>query len=147
MTPRVLLAQSTLSPNIGRLAIAFRRAGFAVDAVAPARHPIHRMRSPDRTFIYRPTSAYISFREAIDASRPELLVPCDDRIVGHLHKLHEASAQSKAVDSLALAALIEFLLGLRRPTMSLLIEDFWRVLRGCQMSTFRKPIPLRPFSN
>lgn len=111
MTPRVLLAQSTLSPNIGRLAIAFQRAGFAVDAVAPAGHPIHRMRSPDRTFIYRPTSAYISFREAIDASRPELLVPCDDRIVGHLHRLHEASAQSKDVDSLALAALIESSLG------------------------------------
>ena len=112
MTPRVLLAQSTLSPNIGRLAIAFRRAGFAVDAVAPAGHPIHRMRSPDCTFIYRPTSAYISFQEAIDASRPELLVPCDDRIVGHLHRLHkEASAQSEGVDSLALAALIESSLG------------------------------------
>jgi ATP-grasp in the biosynthetic pathway with Ter operon len=112
MTPRVLLAHSMLWPNIARLAIVFRRAGFAVDAVARANHPIHRMQSPHRTFKYRPTSAYNSLREAIESSRPDLIIPCDDRIVGHLHRLQkEVSADSDRTHSRWLAALIETSLG------------------------------------
>jgi ATP-grasp in the biosynthetic pathway with Ter operon len=110
MTPRVLLAHSMLWPNIARLAIVFRRAGFAVDALAPAGHPIHRMCSPERTFIYRPTSGYMSVQEAINTSRPEFLIPCDDRVVGHLHRLQkEASAPGETVNWLA--RLIESSLG------------------------------------
>ena len=112
MTPRVLLAHGTLWPNIGRLAIAFRRAGFIVDAVAPARHPVHRMQSPSRTFKYRPTSAYDSMRDAVDASQPDLIVPCDDRVVGHLHRLHQETSAARArSDMRRIASLIETSLG------------------------------------
>jgi hypothetical protein len=112
MTPRVLLAHSMLWPNIGRLAIAFRKAGFAVDAIAPAGHPVHRMQSPSRTFRYRRTSAYNSIREAVDASQPDLIVPCDDRVVGHLHRLHkDTSAASDCSDMRRIASLIEASLG------------------------------------
>ena len=112
MTPRVLLAHSMLWPNIGRLAVGFRKAGFLVDAVAPFGHPVHRMVSPSRTFEYRPMKAYNSIRDAINASQPDLIVPCDDRVVGHLHGLYkEASAACDGSDLLKIASLIETSLG------------------------------------
>jgi hypothetical protein len=112
MAPRVLLAHSMLWPNIGRLAIAFRKAGFLVDAIALAGHPVHRMISPDRTFQYRPTKAYRSIRDAIDASRPDLIAPCDDRVVGHLHRLYkDTSAARGGSDLFRIASLIETSLG------------------------------------
>jgi hypothetical protein len=112
MTPRVLLAHSMLWPNIGRLAIGFRKAGFLVDAVAPAGHPVHRMVSPSRTFEYRPMKAYNSVREAINASQADLIVPCDDRVVGHLHSLYkETSAARDCSDLRKIASLIETSLG------------------------------------
>jgi hypothetical protein len=112
MTPRVLLAHGLFWPNIGQLAIAFRKAGFIVDAVAPARHPVHRMRSPSRTFKYRPASAYDSIKDAVCASQPDLIVPCDDRVVGHLHRLHKDTSEARArSDMPRIASLIETSLG------------------------------------
>jgi ATP-grasp domain len=112
MTPRVLLAHSMLWPNIGRLAIAFRKAGFLVDAVAPADHPVHRMVSPSRTFKYRPIKPYDSLREAINASRPDLIAPCDDRVVGHLYRLYKETSAARDGSALhRIASLIETSLG------------------------------------
>ena len=112
MRPRVLLAHSRLWPNVARLSIAFRRAGFAVEAVAPSRHPIHRMHSPDCTFPYRPTTPRDSLRQAIEASRPQLIVPCDDRVVAHLYELHKVSARIfDRAGSFSIAELIETSLG------------------------------------
>ena len=110
--PRVLLAHSLLWPNVGRLSIAFRKAGFAVDALAPASHPIHKMHSPDRTYVYRPTSPAASLRRAIEISQPQLIIPCDDRIVGHLHRLHGSlSSIQNSAGPQAIATLIETSLG------------------------------------
>ncbi|SDG37448.1 Glutathione synthase/RimK-type ligase, ATP-grasp superfamily [Bradyrhizobium sp. Rc2d] len=112
MTLRVLLAHSVLWPNVARLAMAFRKAGFDVDVVALAGHPIHRMHSPNRTFEYRPMSPYSSVKEAIAASQPDLIVPCDDRVVGHLHRLYkETSAVGSRPEMQRTASLIETSLG------------------------------------
>jgi hypothetical protein len=92
--------------------MAFRKAGFEVDVVAPTGHPIHRMHSPNRTLKYRPTSAYSSIKEAIAASQPDLIVPCDDRVVAHLHRLYkETSSVSGRPESQRTASLIETSLG------------------------------------
>lgn len=112
MTARVLLAHSMLWPNVARLAIAFRKAGSAVDVVAPTGHPVHRMHSPNRTFEYRRTSAYGSIKAAIAESQPNLIVPCDDRAVAHLHRLYdEASARPGEAGMQEIASLIEASLG------------------------------------
>jgi hypothetical protein len=101
-----------LWPNVARLAIAFRKAGSAVDVVAPAGHPVHRMHSPHRTFEYRRTSASDSIKAAIAASQPDLIVPCDDRVVSHLHRLYdETSALSNEAGMRRTASLIEASLG------------------------------------
>ena len=112
MKPRVLLAHGLLWPNVARLSNAFRRAGFAVEAVAPGRHPIHRMSSPDRTFRYLPSRPRASLLKAIETSKPELVIPCDDLIVGHLHQLHKESFRmGDRSGQFATAALIETSLG------------------------------------
>lgn len=112
MSARVLLAHSMLWPNVARLAIAFRKAGSAVDVVAPSGHPVHRMHSPNRTFEYRRTAAYDSIKAAIVASQPDLIVPCDDRVVAHLHRLHdEVSALSNEAGMRCIASLIRASLG------------------------------------
>jgi len=101
-----------LWPNVARLAIAFRKTGCAVGAVAVDGHPVHRMRSPDRTFCYRPTAPRDSLRQAIETFQPELIVPCDDRIVSHLHWLYgETARRGEDVASFSLAALLRTSLG------------------------------------
>ena len=112
MRPRVLLAHSLGWPNVARLSIACRKAGFVVEAIAPKGHPIHKMSSPERTFVYRPGDARASLRLAIEASRPQLIIPCDDRIVAHLHALHDESAGiDEPADSSLISTLIEASLG------------------------------------
>jgi hypothetical protein len=85
--PYVLVAAAILWPNVVRLCRAFREVGFEVGAIALAQHPVHRSSAPNRTFEYRPRTAVDSLREAIAERRPDIIVPCDDRIVGHLCSL------------------------------------------------------------
>ena len=62
------------------------------------------MKAPNRTFEYRPKAAVDSLREAIAERRPDVVVPCDDRIVGHLCAL-------RALGDEDIATLIETSLG------------------------------------
>ena len=111
--PRVLIAHSLEWPNIARLSIAFRRAGFSVVALAPRSHPVHAMASPERTLVLPSGKSRASLRKAIEACEPELVVPCDDRIAADLHALHAAGSK-------AIASLIETSLGSPRsfPTLA-----------------------------
>jgi hypothetical protein len=85
--PYVLVAAAILWPNAVRLCRAFREVGFEVGAIAVPQHPVHRSKAPDRTFEYRPKAPLDSLREAIAERMPDIIVPCDDRIVGHLCSL------------------------------------------------------------
>jgi hypothetical protein len=85
--PYVLVAAAILWPNAVRLCRAFHEVGFEVGAIAPPQHPVHRSRAPDRTFEYRPEAPLDSLRKAIAQQRPDIIIPCDDRIVGHLCSL------------------------------------------------------------
>lgn len=111
MTPRVLLAHALRWPNVARLCKACHDAGFAVGAVAVADHPIHRMQSADRTFVYRQTAPRECLREAIETYRPDLIIPCDDRIVAHLSWLYQEAAGRPEPAAARLRNLIETSLG------------------------------------
>ncbi len=102
--PRVLVASALVWPNVVHLSRAFRDVGFDVGAVAVAGHPVHRSQAPGHTFLYRPTAPRATLREAVAAFRPDIVIPCDDRVVGHLRALH-------AVGDADLAGLIEKSLG------------------------------------
>ena len=104
MTPRVLLAATLEWPNAARLAIAFRDAGFPSTRSRPS-----ATRAPQGTFLYRAHRPVDSLRRAIEISRPDLVVPCDDRVVRRLHQLHTEAARPR--DSAWIVALVERSLG------------------------------------
>jgi hypothetical protein len=91
MTARILLAHALDFPNIGRLCIAFRQAGLEVGVLAVKAHPVHQMRSPHQKYLYEQTAPGESVCRAFDAFRPNLIVPCDDRVVSHLCSLDRKS--------------------------------------------------------
>ena len=103
--PYVLVAAAILWPNAVRLCRAFREVGFEVGAIALPQHPVHRSKAPDRTFQYCPKAPLDSLREAIAERKPDIIVPCDDRIVGHLCSL-------RALGDDDISTLIETSLGL-----------------------------------
>jgi len=102
--PNVLVATALVWPNAVRLCRAFRDAGFEVSAIAVPQHPVHRSKAPNRTFDYRPTVPLKSLREAIANQTPDIIIPCDDRILGHLCAL-------RAVEDDDTSTLIETSLG------------------------------------
>jgi hypothetical protein len=84
LMPKVLVAAALVWPNAVRLCRALRDAGFEVGAIAVPQHPVHHSKAPNRTFDYRPKAPLKSLRGAIANQTPDIIIPCDDRILGHL---------------------------------------------------------------
>jgi hypothetical protein len=90
---KILISTTMRWPSAARLAAAFAESGCAVDALFPEGHALAASRYPARRHLYRPLRPLHSLRGAIESSRPDLIVACDDRAVTHLLRLH-----SKALD-------------------------------------------------
>ena len=111
MSVTVLLTNTSWWPSSALVALALADAGVRVAAVYPRRgHALAKTTAVTQRFVYRATSPLKSLRKAIHAARPDLLLPCDDRAVSHLHRLHRASL-AEGVTGRALADLIERSLG------------------------------------
>jgi hypothetical protein len=82
--PKILLSTTMRWPTAARLAGAFAQSGCAVDAIAPAGHPLDVSRYPTRRFRYRALAPLRTLHAAIADSKPDLIVPCDDRALAHL---------------------------------------------------------------
>ena len=109
--PRVLLADSTGWPEAARLAIGLSGAGSDVSALSPSRrHAVGKTRCVRKIFPYSGLRPLYSLVAAITAAEPQLIIPCDDRAVQHLHELH-AKALRLGTAGNNLAALIEKSLG------------------------------------
>ena len=90
--PHVLLADSTRWPEAARLAISLSNAGIDVSAVCPSRgHPLRKIGSVRRMFPYGGFRPLDSLAAAINATEPQIIIPCDERTVQHLHELHAQS--------------------------------------------------------
>jgi hypothetical protein len=92
--PTVLIATTSQWFPTARLAMALARAGYIVDAVCPARHPLGKISVVQRTYGYRGLAPLMSFAHAIAESRPDLIVPGDDLATLHLHRMHEREGGS-----------------------------------------------------
>jgi len=88
---RVLLVTSLKWLSTTRLALALHDAGFAVEAVCPARHSLTCVSFVDRIHRLNPLAAQASLAAAIEAAAPDLIIPCDDRIAHQLHLLYARS--------------------------------------------------------
>jgi hypothetical protein len=106
--PVILLAATNLGlTNTPRLAITCKNAGFSVAVLAGRSHPVRTTKSPDQVFMYSSYNSRGSLRRAIEAAQPQLIIPCDDFIVRHLHTLHAECVR----DGDPIAQLIEASLG------------------------------------
>ena len=109
MKPTLLVATTARWFPTARLTIAMTQAGFSVEAVCPSGHPLEVTSAVKRNYRYDGLTPLRSFSQAIDASRPNIIVPGDDLAVKHLHELHQ-SAQSRSPMG-TVQALIENSLG------------------------------------
>src|ERR1700733_14402908 len=110
MKPRVLIATTCRWFSAARLAISLAHAGFHVDAVCPSRHSIAMtsvVRQPHR---YHGIAPLRSFGSAVTATSPDIIVPCDELALRHLHELYYR-AESRGRERSAVCALIERSLG------------------------------------
>lgn len=84
----ILIASTCWWPFPARLAMAFAAAGYTVEAICPAHHPLLNTRAVSRAYAYNAFRPLASLERAIQRANPALIVPCDDRAVSHLHTLH-----------------------------------------------------------
>ena len=110
MKPTVLVATTSSWVPTARLAMALTNAGCSVEAVCPSGHPLLKTNEVGQTHTYHGLAPLKSFKAAIVATSPDLIVPGDDLATRHLHDLH--SRERRAGNSgAAICALIERSLG------------------------------------
>lgn len=77
----------------------FAALGWRVEALCPAGHPLRGTGAVGKVHDDRALRPLAALRAAITAATPDLIVPCDDRAVLHLHHLYarlEAAAGASA---------------------------------------------------
>jgi hypothetical protein len=111
VAPRILLTDTNRWPGAARVAIELSKVGCDVSAVYPTPgHPLLKVRVVRKTFPYSSLCPLDALVAAIEATEPQLVIPCDDRAVEHLHELH-AYARRLGTSGKDMAALIERSLG------------------------------------
>jgi hypothetical protein len=109
--PKVLLTDTNRWPSAARVAIGLSKEGCLVSGVCPTRgHPLLYTHVVQQTFPYSSIHPLEALGGAIERSTPDIIVPCDDRAVQHLHELY-AHACNDGAAGRKLAALIERSLG------------------------------------
>ena len=93
--------------------MAFADAGFRVEALCPASHPVTKTSAVRETIRYRPLLPLTSLEHAIEAANPDLVIPADDLAVRHLHALHQRDLRGGANEP-HFAPLIERSIGSRQ---------------------------------
>src|SRR5260370_1058540 len=109
--PKLLLTDTTRWSTGTRLAIAVSKAGCQVSAVCPAHHhPFWHASVMRRIFPYSAVRPLESLESAIEKSKPDMIIPCDERGVRHLHELFSRT-KGESEPRGRIAALIERSLG------------------------------------
>jgi len=137
MTPKVLLADTTRNGCSTRLALAFSKAGIEVSAILPPRvHPLLKARFLRQVFPYSGLRPLDSLVAAIEATEPQIIVPCDDLGVQHLHDLYNHTRTLGASGS-SLGALIVRSLGL--PESYAIVSSRFGFLKTAREEGLRVP--------
>jgi hypothetical protein len=131
--PTVLLTASEWWPLAARLAVALDRHGCRVEALCPRHHLLEQVPVIRKTYRYGALDSLGHMRRALKASRPDLVIPCDDGAVAQLHAMHAREP--------ALRPVIERSLGPRESYP--VIEGRYELLRladsrGIRVPRFRK---------
>jgi Carbamoyl-phosphate synthase L chain, ATP binding domain len=111
MVPRVLIFHTLDWPNAARLAMAFHSASCRVHTLCYRKHPVRALSCVEGLHHLNPFSPLASLRNAIRDAAPDVIVPCDDTAVFHLHCLYNQEVQTSPQSPTPIAALIERSLG------------------------------------
>jgi biotin carboxylase len=90
--PSILLVATLRWPTAARLAISFAQMGCRVEAICPREHACVLTRAVQRIHAYDNLRPLPALRAAIETAAPDLIIPCDDRAAGELHRLYELAA-------------------------------------------------------
>jgi predicted ATP-grasp superfamily ATP-dependent carboligase len=142
LKPIVLVVTTMRWLPTARLAVALADAGFTVETVCPAGHSIAKTTVIKRAFIYRGLTPLKSIMAAIEATKPDLLIPGDDLATMHLHHLHKqyaANARSSGAGKFGetICALIERSIG--APENFGVIDDRTAFMHASQHAGVRVP--------
>ena len=85
---KIIIATTTCWPMAARLALEFRSLGAQVRAICPPGSPVTKVSGLEQAFGYSPLDPIGSLRSALLATQPDLIIPCDDRALMHLHTVH-----------------------------------------------------------
>jgi hypothetical protein len=107
---RVLFASTGSWPFTTRLAINLAKAGVEVSAACPRNHLLRCTRAVQRLFPYSAHRPLRALEDAIEKSGPQIIIPCDERAVEHVHELH-ARVNALGKPGRDIAGLIERSLG------------------------------------
>ena len=87
--PKILLTATNRWPSSARLMIEISRVGLDFKIVCPAHcHTSRKVSAAQRTYPYKPLTPLDSLVDAIEAAKPDIIIPCDDLAVRDLHRLH-----------------------------------------------------------
>ncbi len=93
----VLMLAAKWWPLSARLAVALTRHGCRVAVVCPDGHPLTHVSGIHRTYRYAGVFSMRCVRRAIHDAKPEIIVPCDDGVVGQLHAIHRVDPSLRAL--------------------------------------------------
>lgn len=102
MQPTVLLATTAQWFSTARLAMSMADAGWAVKAVCPSSHPLHKTASVRRIYAYSGLTPLSSLAQAINAAEPDIIIPGDDLATQQLHYLYDRESKAGNASTRAL---------------------------------------------
>ncbi len=111
MAAKVLLATTCRWFSTARIALAFGRAGAQVEVVCPGGHCAVSARVVQKSYAYNGVSPIRSLERALLSSQPDIVVPCDDLAMKHLHRVYELSTQEQGEAARRLRDLLTLSLG------------------------------------
>jgi len=92
------------------LATALTKAGCTVNAVCPSAHPLAKTRAAQHVYVYNGFAPLKTLENAVAATEPDFILPCDDLATQQLYALYQKSRKrGKAGESIC--ALIEHSFG------------------------------------
>ena len=98
--PLVLLVTAQRWVSSARVAMSFAEAGCTVEAVCPRGHIFESTQAISRRYPCRFFAIPHYIRRAIALAKPDLIVPCDDIVAGHLRHLCDSAGPSGGSDKL-----------------------------------------------
>ncbi|MGA7255016.1 MAG: ATP-grasp domain-containing protein [Terracidiphilus sp.] len=102
--PAILVAATLWWQLSARLAIGLLDHGCLVSAICPKGHLLRYVEGLDRVFPYHSLNSLASLEDAIRQTMPDVVVPCDDRVVWQLHELHRLKPDLRPLIETSLGA-------------------------------------------